>query len=143
MSLACVSVAIVVVVVLVANNIPPAWPTWPVRRELRLRAEGGETTVGGGLEAVPTFVTVDGFVSVLCSSLSLCFSAASFSYFWVAAAIASSSFCLFLSALERVGILSSVCPGRRTMCVKSGGVKVRDQGANPRISFDALTLSTS
>jgi hypothetical protein len=30
-----------------------------VRRELRLRAEGGETTDGGGLEAVPTFVTVD------------------------------------------------------------------------------------
>jgi hypothetical protein len=58
-SLACLSVTVAVVVVSVANNVPPSWPTWPVRRELRLRAEGGETTVGGGLEAVPTFVTVD------------------------------------------------------------------------------------
>ncbi len=137
-SLVCISVTVAVVVVSVAKNISPSWLTWPVRRELILRAEGGETTVGGGLEAVPTF---DGFVSVLRSSMSLCLSARFFSFCWVAAAIASPSFCLFLVSLERVGIPLSGCPGRRTVCVESGVVKIHDQGANPRISFDNLTLS--
>jgi hypothetical protein len=37
-----------VAVVSSAACIPTSWPTWPVRREVRLGAGGGETTVGRG-----------------------------------------------------------------------------------------------
>jgi hypothetical protein len=106
-------VAIAVVVVLVVDNVSPSWPTWPVRRELKLGAEGGETTVGGGLGAVCTIVTNVGVVTAFRASLSLCFSADSFSFQRVAAAIASSSCRLFSASLARVSILSCERPGRR------------------------------
>ncbi len=105
--------AIAVVVVLVVDNVSPSWPTWPVRRELKLGAEGGETTVGGGLGAVCTIVTNVGVVTAFRASLSLCFSADSFSFQRVAAAIASSSCRLFSASLARVSILSCERPGRR------------------------------
>ena len=125
---------IAVMVGLVVINISPSWLMWPVRRELRLGAEGGETTVGGGSEAVPTIVTNVGVVAAFRASLSLCFSVDSFSFWRVAAAIATSSCCLFSASLARVGILSCECPERRT-----GVVEVRNQGANPRSSFAVLT----
>ncbi len=126
--------AVAVMVVLVVNNISPSWPMWPVRRNLRLGAEGGETTAGGGSEAGPTIVTNVGVVAAFRASLSLCFSADSFPFWRVAAAIASSSCCLFSASLACIGILSCEHPGRRT-----GVVEVHDQGANPHSSFNILT----
>ncbi len=126
--------AVGVMVVWVVNNVAPSWPPWPVRRELRLGAEGGETTIGGGSEAVPTIVTNVVVVAVFHASLSLCFSVDSFSFQKVAAAIASSSCCLFSASLARVGILSCEHPGRRT-----GVVEVCNHGANPHSSFNVLT----
>ncbi len=80
MSLACSSMPVSFVMGLVAVNVSPSWPTWPVKRTLRLGAQGGETTDGWFLGVILTFVTIGGLVAAFYALFCLCFSAASFSF---------------------------------------------------------------
>ncbi len=80
MSLVCGLMPVSFALGLVAGNVSSSWPTWPVKRALRLGAEGGETTYGWFLGFVPTFEAIGGFVAAFCALFCLCFSAASSSF---------------------------------------------------------------
>jgi hypothetical protein len=57
-SLACGLTPVSFALGLVAGNVSLSLPTWPMRRALRLREEGGEMTDGWFSGAVLTFMTI-------------------------------------------------------------------------------------
>jgi hypothetical protein len=115
-SLACGLMPILFVMVLMAGNVFPSWPTWPMRRELMLGAEGGETTGRWFLEVIQTFKANGGLVGTFHATLFLCSQRLPF-LFGGSAAIDLSSFCRCGDSLERVGMVWNTLP-----CLRETGM---------------------